>query len=103
MHTRFRTLAAVFAMSVAGACSVWGQVVGAAISGVVHDETGAPIAAANGTVQNVETAAERKLVTDDSGHYAAPSIPVGRYEVTGSKTGFTSQTKTGLNLVVGQN
>jgi hypothetical protein len=53
-------------------------------------------------VKNVETGAERKLVTDDSGRYSAPSISVGKYQVSASKEGFSSQTKTGIDLVVGQ-
>jgi hypothetical protein len=79
-----------------------GQVVGAAISGTVHDESGAPLPAANVTVRNLETGAVRKLVTDEAGRYSAPSIAVGRYELTASKAGFQSQVKTGINLVVGQ-
>lgn len=79
-----------------------GQVVGAAISGAVHDETGAPLPAANITVRNLETGAVRKLLTDQAGRYSAPSIAVGQYEVTAAKDGFRSQVKTGINLVVGQ-
>ncbi|HEX3681317.1 MAG TPA: carboxypeptidase-like regulatory domain-containing protein [Bryobacteraceae bacterium] len=83
--------------------NAWGQVVGAAISGTVHDETGGALAAASVTIRNVETGAERKLSTDDSGRYAAPSIAVGRYEVSATKEGFSSQVKTGIELTVGQN
>src|SRR5579875_2422263 len=89
-------------LSFALACPVWSQVVGAAISGTVRDESGAALAAASVTIKNVETGAERKLVTDDSGRYAAPSIAIGRYEVSATKEGFSSQIKTGINLVVGQ-
>ena len=37
-----------------------------------------------------------------AGVYAAPSVPVGRYEITVSKEGFQSQVKTGIDIVVGQ-
>ena len=84
------------------ACCLHGQVVGSGLSGTVHDETGAPIPNAAVTIRNLETGAERKLVTDDGGRYNAPSIPVGKYQVSASKAGFSSETKTGLNLVVGQ-
>ena len=78
------------------------QVVGASIWGTVKDSSGDGIPAASVTVKNLETGAARKLVTDDSGRYVAPSIAVGRYEVTADKEGFSSQVKTGIDLVVGQ-
>ena len=78
------------------------QVVGAALSGTVRDAAGGVIAGAGVTVHNAETGADRRLVTDSNGHFAAPSIAVGPYEITTSKDGFDSQTKTGINLAVGQ-
>jgi hypothetical protein len=78
-------------------------VVGASISGTVKDESGAGIAAAAVSVKSLETGAERKLIADDAGRYSAPSIAIGRYQVSAEKPGFTSQLKTGIDLVVGQN
>jgi hypothetical protein len=86
----------------AGAPLLRGQVVGASISGTVKDESGAGIAAAAVSVKSLETGAERKLIADDAGRYSAPSIAVGRYQVSAEKPGFTSQLKTGIDLVVGQ-
>lgn len=80
----------------------YGQIVGGGISGTVRDETGAALAAASIAIKNLETGAKRKLVTDDNGRYAAPSIAVGRYEITAAKEGFSSEVKTNINLVVGQ-
>lgn len=79
------------------------QVVGASISGSVADATHSGIARAVISVRNIETGMERTLLTDDSGHYSAPSMPIGAYEITASKSGFTSQTKSGIQLAVGQN
>jgi hypothetical protein len=84
------------------AAVVFSQIVGGALSGIVHDATGAPMAGASVTVRSLETGAERKLVTDTSGRFSAPSIAIGNYEVTASKEGFSTQTKTGINLAVGQ-
>jgi hypothetical protein len=81
---------------------LWSQVVGASISGTVKDESGSALAAAVVSVKSVETGAERKLITDDAGRYSAPSIAVGHYQVSAEKPGFTSQLKTGIDLVVGQ-
>ena len=86
----------------AGAAILQGQVVGASITGTVKDESGAGIAAATVSVRNLETGAERKLVADDAGRYSAPSIAIGKYQVSAEKTGFNSQIKTGIELVVGQ-
>src|SRR5215469_14868175 len=85
-----------------GAAPMLAQVVGGSISGIVKDETGAGIPAAQVLLKNSETGAERRLLSDESGRYSAPSIAVGRYTVTASKENFQSQTKTGVELVVGQ-
>jgi Carboxypeptidase regulatory-like domain len=90
---------ALFLLAVAPA---FAQVVGGSISGTVKDETGAGIPAAQVILRNSETGAERKLASDESGRYSAPSVAVGRYEVSASKENFQSQTKTGIELVVGQ-
>ncbi len=84
------------------ASTSWGQVVGASISGTVKDEAALGLPEAAVTIRNVETGAERFLTTDDAGRYSAASIAVGQYQVAASKTGFASQVKTGINLVVGQ-
>jgi hypothetical protein len=80
----------------------YSQVVGGALSGTVRDSVGGFIPSAAVTVRNLETGAERKLITDSNGHFAAPSIAVGPYEITASRQGFDSETKTGINLAVGQ-
>jgi len=86
----------------AGATLLQGQVVGASISGSVRDESGLAIASAVVSVRNLETGAERKLVADDAGRYSAPSIAIGRYQVSAEKPGFNSQVKTGIELAIGQ-
>ena len=78
------------------------QVVGGTISGVITDPSGAPLADASVTVKSLETGAQRKLASDGTGHYAAPSLSVGRYEVTVAKEGFSTATQTGITLVVAQ-
>ena len=70
-----RLLAATVLFLSAGCCCA--QVVGASVSGVVKDATGGALPGTQVEIKNVETGATRKLATDDSGRYAAPSIPVG--------------------------
>jgi hypothetical protein len=78
------------------------QIVGASITGTVRDASGASVPQAAITVRNLETGAVRKVESDGEGHYAAPSVPVGRYEVTAEKEGFSTATRSGVNLVIGQ-
>ncbi len=74
----------------------------ASISGSVIDASGASLDAAGVTVKNLENGAVRNGITDRSGHYSFPSLPVGRYSVAAEKTGFQTATKTGISLVLGQ-
>ncbi len=98
----YKLLVRGFALSLLGGALAFSQVVGGALSGVVYDAVGAPIAAAAVTIHNTETGADRRLVTDANGRFSAPSIAVGPYEISAIKEGFEAQTKTGINLVVGQ-
>jgi hypothetical protein len=72
------------------------------IQGTVSDSSGGPVADVAIRIKNVETGAERNLVTDEGGRYAASSLPVGPYEVRAEKAGFRSEAKTGISLAVGQ-
>jgi hypothetical protein len=80
----------------------FGQVVGGTISGVVLDVSGAVVPGATVDIKNQETGGERHLVSDGSGGYAAPSIPIGTYTISVSHEGFAPQTRTGIGLTVGQ-
>jgi hypothetical protein len=74
----------------------------ASISGIITDSTGATIAGATVKVQNLETGAIRTLVTDAAGRYDASLLAVGKYQVTAEQTGFRTESKTGITLVLGQ-
>ena len=74
----------------------------ATVSGTVSDSTGAVIQAAAVTVTDVDTGTSRGVTTDAAGRYLVPSLPVGNYEVRASKSGFSDEVRTGINLVVGQ-
>jgi Carboxypeptidase regulatory-like domain len=82
--------------------AVRAQVVGGSISGTVSDATGGRINGASVRVVNRETGTERRLVTDQDGRYAAPSITVGTYDVIASGTGFGTQQRKGIVVTVGQ-
>ena len=78
------------------------QVVGGSISGTVTDASGGAIPGVLVVVHNAETGTERRLTTDARGHYAAPSLTVGSYEVSATADGFSPQRRSGVVLTVGK-
>lgn len=103
MYTLHRSLRAATAwiLFIATAAG-WAQVVGGSISGTVRDTTGAAVSGATVIFRNVETGATRSLTSDGQGRYAAPSLPVGVYSITGSHEGFDAQTRVNIRLAIGQ-
>src|SRR5579863_6984804 len=93
-----RSLIPLILQAVLGSSGLWSQVVGASVAGTVKDESGLPLAGALISVRNVETGAERKLVSDAAGRYSASSIAIGKYQVSATKEGFNTQVKTGIEL-----
>ncbi|MGC1106006.1 MAG: carboxypeptidase-like regulatory domain-containing protein [Candidatus Acidiferrales bacterium] len=73
--------------------SIWGS---------VNDTSGAVIPGAIVTIKNTETGEKRTVVSDATGKFNASGLPVGHYEVTATKTGFSTNATTGVTLVVGQ-
>src|SRR5437667_3892975 len=81
---------------------VFGQNFSAAISGFVHDTTGAVIPGTTVTAKHVETGLTRTVQTNEEGGYTMPPLPVGSYEITAEKPGFRQQVRSGITLVVAQ-
>jgi len=69
---------------------------GGSISGAVVDQTGAVVPGATIRLINVGQQTTFKAISDQEGLYAFPNLPVGRYELTISAAGFTTQRKRGL-------
>jgi len=82
--------------------AVLGQNFSAAISGIVHDASGAVIPGVTITVKHTESGLTRTTVTNETGGYNVPALPVGAYEVTTDLAGFKQQVRRGINLVIGQ-
>ncbi len=76
--------------------------VSASISGRVWDSSDAAVPGATVTATNLETMTTRSATVDATGNYLLLSLPVGRYEVKASATGFKAAVQTGIGLVVGQ-
>ncbi len=73
------------------------------VSGVIQDATGAAIPGAVVTITNVDTAADRSLVTAEDGSYTFANLPVGPYRLNVSKDGFTTYVRSGIVLQVNSN
>jgi hypothetical protein len=72
----------------------------ATILGTVLDSSGAVIPGAKVVVENMGTSATVELTTDPSGIFIAPVLPVGKYKVTVSMTGFNTYVREGIQLNV---
>jgi hypothetical protein len=98
----WKVIASLFLVLFAAAPSMaWAQAE-ASITGAVMDTTGAIIAGATVKVKNVEIGTVRAIVTDNAGRYDAPSLAVGKYEVSAEQAGFRTEVKTGITLAIGQ-
>jgi hypothetical protein len=75
----------------------------AAVSGVVEDPSGGAVAGAAVTVKSLETGTLRSGVTDSSGAYSVPRLPLGATEVRVEKAGFKTVDRTGITLELNQN
>src|SRR5438552_534623 len=83
--------------------SALGQVLTATISGTVTDASDAVVPAAAVAIVNADTGVTVwHGVTNESGLYRAPSLPVGRYNVIVELQGFKRAEVSGINLTVDQ-
>ena len=73
------------------------------ISGVVTDSSGAVLPGASVAITNNETGVVTSLRTNEQGHYIAPDLIVGVYEVKAAKAGFQTQVFKQVRLTVGNN
>ena len=97
----------VVSLCVLGACFlaaiVFGQVLTGTISGTVTDSTEAVVPNAALTIINADTGVTVwRGVTNDSGVYRAPALPVGRYDVVVAMQGFKQADVSGISLTVDQ-
>src|SRR6201986_3855730 len=96
-----RFAAAVLSLLLVSSVPAMAQV-SAALSGRVTDQTGAGIPGATVTAKDTDMGISRETITDAAGRYELPALPVGRYEVSATKSGFAVAVRSGINLVVGQ-
>src|SRR5437867_1196436 len=89
-------------MALAAAIPLVAQQGRGTISGTVTDSTGATVPGAAITIVNTATNGAFPTVSNETGFYTVPALPVGPYTVTAEKQGFKKEVRTGLTLQVDQ-
>ena len=82
--------------------STFAQTVTGTMQGTVSDSKGAVVPGADVVIRNLETGQERTLKTDGNGQYVAPFLPLGRYTVTASGTGFNKVAQENIEVTLNQ-
>jgi hypothetical protein len=80
---------------------VHGQVVGGTISGTISDRSGAVLANATVSLQNLATGVTTAVTTNAQGLYSLPNLLPGNYQQTVSAAGFEKAIRNGIVLTVG--
>jgi len=97
---RTPSIVTVFCISLfAGIANLYGQA--ASITGRVSDPSGAAIPGAQVTLKNTGTSATQNANTDGQGRYTFADLGIGTYDLSATKTGFQTSTRTGVNVTVG--
>jgi hypothetical protein len=73
-----------------------------AIQGIVKDPSDATVLNADVSVVNLDTGLRRDTRTNEAGLYTIPSLPVGRYKITATLTGFAPSALPEVKLDVNQ-
>ena len=92
-------LLGVAALALSPAPAAAQQITGA-ITGIVKDQSGSVIPGVVVRVRNVGTNAVFEAVSDQSGVYVAPALPIGEYEVAAELEGFKRFLRSGIQLSV---
>src|SRR5262245_503196 len=77
----------------------WAQAT-AQISGTVKDPSGAVLPGVGITATQTETGIARMTVSNETGAYTLPNLPVGPYKLEASLPGFRTFIQTGIVLEV---
>ena len=81
--------------------AVFGQGVGASLTGTVQDSSGGVVPGASIIARNVDTGVETRMTSNDRGSYTFPSLQVGTYTITAEASGFSRAARNDVRLNVG--
>ena len=77
---------------------LYGQAVESVLLGTVTDASGAAVSGATVTALNKDTGVKYATVSTASGDYRLNNVPVGRYDVSASASGFATSTVADVGL-----
>src|ERR1051325_11252493 len=82
--------------------AAWAQAT-AQISGTVKDQSGAVLPGVEITAIQIDTQIARMTVSNETGSYAFPNLPIGSHRLEASLPGFRKFLQTGIILEVNAN
>ncbi len=74
------------------------QAVSGDVTGIVADASGAGIPNANVLARNEATGVKASTTSNDNGIYRLSNLPIGRYTITGTASGFASNSLKGVDV-----
>ncbi len=80
----------------------YSQVSTASVNGTIRDTTGSVVQDTSLVLRNVNTNIEMRANSNAAGNYAFLNVPVGRYTIEASKTGFSTNRVEPFTLTVNQ-
>jgi uncharacterized membrane protein len=99
---KFRELAYLTILALAGMSSIKAQVLYGSIAGTVTDASQASIPGATVQVVNVDVNQSRQTVSNNSGEFSFPALPAGTYRLTVTKQGFQSFSEREITVATDQ-
>src|SRR4029453_9080007 len=100
-----RILFVMFVLAVSVALSpliASAQTVTGTLQGTVTDQNGGVVPGVDIVVRNMETGQERNLKTNSEGLFTAAFLPLGRYIVSASASGFTTLSQENIEVSLNQ-
>jgi hypothetical protein len=92
----------VFVLVLLVSVPIFSQTVTGTLNGTVTDKSGGALPGVTVTIRNVETGLERVVVTDKSGFFNSPFLPIGRYNVQTELSGFGSMRRQNVGVDLNQ-
>src|SRR5207253_9635826 len=75
----------------------------AQINGTVRDQSGAVLPGVEITATQTQTGIARITISNETGSYVLPTLPIGTYKIEAALAGFRTFVQTGIELQVNSN